>query len=152
MLKITDLSLRRGSRLLLENVNLDVFPGQRIGLTGANGSGKSSLFAVIAVKNASRPVLPGRGDKRPVWILSERIDRSLMTVHHDGSRKRHRPPLDQAVRSTRQNLSVVGAENEAGNLGRVNSDDSNCFAVLRLEQVHGISRNGYERFRISLPG
>ncbi|MBL09812.1 MAG: hypothetical protein CL402_04715 [Acidiferrobacteraceae bacterium] len=43
MLKITDLSLRRGSRLLLENVNLDVFSGQRIGLTGANGSGKSSL-------------------------------------------------------------------------------------------------------------
>ena len=48
MLKITDLSLRRGSRLLLENVELDVFPGQRMGLTGANGSGKSSLFDVIA--------------------------------------------------------------------------------------------------------
>ncbi len=48
MLKITDLSLRRGSRLLLEHVELDVFPGQRLGLTGANGSGKSSLFAVIA--------------------------------------------------------------------------------------------------------
>jgi ATP-binding cassette subfamily F protein 3 len=48
VLKITDLSLRRGSRLLLEHVELDVFPGQRLGLTGANGSGKSSLFAVIA--------------------------------------------------------------------------------------------------------
>ena len=48
MLKITDLSLRRGSRLLLEKVELDVFPGQRMGLTGANGSGKSSLFSVIA--------------------------------------------------------------------------------------------------------
>jgi ATP-binding cassette subfamily F protein 3 len=48
VLKITDLSLRRGSRLLLENVELDVYPGQRMGLTGANGSGKSSLFAVIA--------------------------------------------------------------------------------------------------------
>ena len=48
MLKITDLSLRRGTRLLLENVELNVFPGQRMGLTGTNGSGKSSLFAVIA--------------------------------------------------------------------------------------------------------
>jgi len=48
MLKISDLSLRRGGLLLLENIELDVFPGQRIGLTGANGSGKSSLFAVIA--------------------------------------------------------------------------------------------------------
>ena len=35
MLKITGLSLRRGSRLLLENVNLDVFPGQRMGLLSA---------------------------------------------------------------------------------------------------------------------
>ena len=48
MLKITDLSLRRGTRLLLENIALDVFPGQRMGLTGANGCGKSSLFCVIA--------------------------------------------------------------------------------------------------------
>ena len=48
MLKITDLSLRRGTRLLLENIALDVFPGQRMGLTGANGCVKSSLFSVIA--------------------------------------------------------------------------------------------------------
>ena len=48
MLKITDLSLRRGTRLLLENIALDVFPGLRMGLTGANGCGKSSLFSVIA--------------------------------------------------------------------------------------------------------
>ena len=48
MLKITDLSLRRGTRLLLENIALEVFPGQRMGLTGANGCGKSSLFSVIA--------------------------------------------------------------------------------------------------------
>ena len=48
MLKITDLSLRRGTRLLLENIALDVFPGQRMGLTGANGCGKSRLFSVIA--------------------------------------------------------------------------------------------------------
>ena len=48
MLKINNLALRRGTRLLLERVNLDVFPGQRLGLTGANGSGKSSLFSVIA--------------------------------------------------------------------------------------------------------
>ena len=48
MLKLNNLALRRGTRLLLERVNLDVFPGQRLGLTGANGSGKSSLFSVIA--------------------------------------------------------------------------------------------------------
>lgn len=47
MLKFTDLSLRRGPRLLLENVNLQIHPGQKAGITGANGSGKSSLFSLI---------------------------------------------------------------------------------------------------------
>ncbi len=47
MLRFTDLSLRRGARLLLENVNLQVHPGQKAGVTGANGSGKSSLFSVV---------------------------------------------------------------------------------------------------------
>jgi ATP-binding cassette, subfamily F, member 3 len=47
MLKFTDLSLRRGPRLLLEGVNLQIHPGQKAGVTGANGSGKSSLFSLV---------------------------------------------------------------------------------------------------------
>lgn len=47
MLQLTDLALRRGPRALLEHVDITVHRGQRVGLTGANGSGKSSLFALI---------------------------------------------------------------------------------------------------------
>jgi ATP-binding cassette subfamily F protein 3 len=47
MLRLTHLSLRRGARLLFSEANLTIHPGQRVGLTGANGSGKSSLFALI---------------------------------------------------------------------------------------------------------
>ncbi|MDX1573042.1 MAG: ATP-binding cassette domain-containing protein [Methylophaga sp.] len=47
MIKLSQLSLRRGPRLLFENANLLIHPGQRVGLTGANGTGKSSLFAMI---------------------------------------------------------------------------------------------------------
>jgi ATP-binding cassette subfamily F protein 3 len=47
MIQFTHLSLRRGARLLLEDVSLKVHPGQKVGITGANGSGKSSLFALI---------------------------------------------------------------------------------------------------------
>jgi len=47
MLKFTNLSLRRGPRLLFEQVNLMIHPGQRVGITGANGTGKSSLFAMV---------------------------------------------------------------------------------------------------------
>ena len=47
MLKFTNLALRRGPTLLFEQVSFSVHPGQKIGLTGANGTGKSSLFALI---------------------------------------------------------------------------------------------------------
>ena len=47
MLRFNELSLRRGTRLLFEQASLQVHPGQKVGITGANGSGKSSLFALI---------------------------------------------------------------------------------------------------------
>ena len=47
MLELIDLELRRGGRVLLTGVNLRVAPGQKVGVVGANGCGKSSLFALI---------------------------------------------------------------------------------------------------------
>ncbi len=47
MLQLQSLSLRRGLKLLFEEVSLQIHPGQKVGLTGANGCGKSSLFALI---------------------------------------------------------------------------------------------------------
>jgi len=47
MLSARDLTLRRGPEPLFERVNFTIFRGNKVGLTGANGSGKSSLFAAI---------------------------------------------------------------------------------------------------------
>jgi len=47
MIRFSQLSLRRGAKLLLEGADATLNPGDRIGLIGANGSGKSSLFALL---------------------------------------------------------------------------------------------------------
>jgi ATP-binding cassette, subfamily F, member 3 len=47
MLSFNGLALRRSTTLLFEAVDLKVYPGQKLGITGANGCGKSSLFALI---------------------------------------------------------------------------------------------------------
>lgn len=47
MIQLTNLSLRRGNKILFEGASVSIHPGQKVGLTGANGTGKSSLFALL---------------------------------------------------------------------------------------------------------
>ncbi len=47
MLSLEHINLRRGPDLLLEDANLVLHKGWRVGLVGRNGSGKSSLFKLI---------------------------------------------------------------------------------------------------------
>src|SRR5262245_28325266 len=47
MLRLANLTLARGAKRLLEGASLTVHVGHKVGLIGANGSGKSSVFALI---------------------------------------------------------------------------------------------------------
>jgi ATP-binding cassette subfamily F protein 3 len=47
MILLKNLTLRRGAKVLLDKVSLVVNPGEKVGLTGRNGAGKSSLFRLI---------------------------------------------------------------------------------------------------------
>ncbi len=47
MLALSNISLRRGRKALIENASFQIHAGQRMGLIGANGCGKSSLFAML---------------------------------------------------------------------------------------------------------
>ncbi len=57
MLSARDLTLRRGPQPLFEQVSFTVSRGNKVGITGANGSGKSSLIAALRGLLA-----PDRGD------------------------------------------------------------------------------------------
>ncbi len=66
MHRLSDVTLRRGARVLFEGASMNVHPGQKVGLVGPNGSGKSSLFALV------RGELHADGgivDVPPRWVL-----------------------------------------------------------------------------------
>ena len=47
MIRFENVSLQRGVKLLFKEASLTIHPGQSVGLTGRNGTGKSSLFALL---------------------------------------------------------------------------------------------------------
>ena len=47
MIRLQRISLRRGARLVLDAADLVVHAGEKVGLVGANGAGKSSLFGLL---------------------------------------------------------------------------------------------------------
>ncbi|MCE3237606.1 MAG: yheS 2 [Gammaproteobacteria bacterium] len=47
MITFQNVTLRRGKNILLQDINWTIYPKQRIGIIGANGTGKTSLFAMI---------------------------------------------------------------------------------------------------------
>ncbi|TAL84461.1 MAG: ATP-binding cassette domain-containing protein [Candidimonas sp.] len=47
MIRATGLTLRRGAKVLLDEADFVVNPGERLGIVGKNGAGKSTLFALL---------------------------------------------------------------------------------------------------------
>jgi ATP-binding cassette subfamily F protein 3 len=67
MLLFDNVTLRRGPLVLFERAGFQVHPGHKVGLTGANGSGKSSLFALILGQLACDE---GQVQRPAGWVLA----------------------------------------------------------------------------------
>lgn len=47
MISLQDLTIMRGTKVLMENASATILAGQKVGIIGRNGCGKSTLFAAI---------------------------------------------------------------------------------------------------------
>ena len=67
MITLSNLRLQRGQKVLLENANARIDIGQRVGIIGRNGTGKSSLFALLRGElhaDAGDVIIPAH------WVLA----------------------------------------------------------------------------------
>jgi ATP-binding cassette subfamily F protein 3 len=122
MLKFTDLAIRRGPNLLFENVSFTVHPGQKFGLTGANGTGKSSLFALVLKKLSS-----DQGDfSIPVdWEIAQVAQETQLT---DQAAVEFVIDGDAELRQVQARLAKAEANQEANSIG---------LCHVRLEEIDG---------------
>lgn len=67
MLVFSDISIRRGGRELIGDSSFSIHPGQKVGLTGANGTGKSTLFALI---RGELGLEGGQFSMPPNWVMA----------------------------------------------------------------------------------
>ncbi len=67
MILLRNLTLARAGKPLLEGVNLSLHVGQKVGVTGANGCGKSSLFALFTGELHQEA---GDLELPPQWVIA----------------------------------------------------------------------------------
>ena len=68
MLVLNQISLRRGVKLVLNQTSVTLQPGEKVGLVGRNGAGKSSLFSLLANRLQSDA---GDVSMPPRWRIGE---------------------------------------------------------------------------------
>lgn len=106
MLTLSNLAIRRGAHLLFEQASLSIHRGNRVGVTGANGCGKSSLFALILNRlhsDAGELELPPHTVIAHVAQETPAVEQSALDYVLDG---------DRELRETQQQLAQAEAEND----------------------------------------
>jgi ATP-binding cassette subfamily F protein 3 len=68
MITVRNVTLRRGAKLVLQGATFTLNPGEKAGLVGRNGAGKSSLFALLANRLHADT---GDVEMPPRWRLGE---------------------------------------------------------------------------------
>ena len=146
MIRLANFELRRGENLLFKNANFSVHAGQKIGLTGRNGCGKSSLFEILMGSltiDAGTLTMPSHW--RIAHLAQETIssDREIIDFVVDG---------DKSLREIEAEIESAEARNDYERL---------AVAFDKLENINGFDANhrarlmlyglGFDQSQINLP-
>lgn len=113
MIQLQNVELRRGTLCLLHNADLTVFPGQKVGIVGANGAGKSSLFALLQghlTPDAGSVLLPASWVIATVGQETPALDISAMDYVLQGDVELY--PLLIKVRQADANTDLVAIHHQ----------------------------------------
>ncbi len=146
MIRLSQLTLRRGAKVLLEAADVSLNPGDKIGLIGANGSGKSSLFALLRGElhaDGGEADYPARWRVAHVAQETPTLDRSAIDYAIDG---------DTTLRKLEARLADAEKADDGHAIGEIHAAmlDADAYTVRsRAEQLlHGL---GFSSEQIAEP-
>lgn len=125
MIKLSALSFQKGSKVLLNDSELSIFPSWKVGLIGENGAGKSSLFELL-----QHPELADSGDcKLPKgWQIAH-----LKQEVQAEAKKAIEYVIDghQVYRKLQAQIELAEAENDMHKLSQLhaNMDEIHAYQI-----------------------
>ena len=146
MIRLRTLTLIRGTKPLLEAADLTLNPGEKVGLIGANGSGKSSLFALL---RGELHADGGDADFPAAWRVAHvaqetpALERSALDYAIDG---------DTTLRRLEQELEAAEAVHDGHRIGELHAalQDADAYtAKARSETL--LTGLGFAREQLSRP-
>jgi ATP-binding cassette subfamily F protein 3 len=136
MIRFQQVSLMRGIKPLLDNADVTLNPGDKIGLIGANGAGKSSLFGLLRGElHADQGEIDFPAKWRMAYVAQETpaLDRPALEYAIDG---------DVTLRRLEQQLAALESEPESAANGTLIGElysalaDADAYTVRsRAEQL-----------------
>ena len=103
MIQLTDIQLLRGGKILLQDSSTTIFPKHKVGLVGANGCGKSTLFALF---NGELSLDAGSFTMPKDWVIANvaqhtpALDKSALDYVIDGDGEYRQ--IEQALATAEQ--------------------------------------------------